>query len=114
MVAESAPLKLARRWMKAIDERDPNAAADLVSDDCRITNPTGGDDFVGPSGVRELLRMAPPTLKRTTRTERVQGTTVHVEGLARIPGLMANFTTWRFETDGEHITRVTFALRPAN
>src|SRR5207248_9489939 len=52
-------LVLARRWFKALDERDGARAAALVSDDCRITNPTGSEDLVGPAGVRELLRMAP-------------------------------------------------------
>ncbi len=112
--AGSGPLDLARRWFSALDARDANAAAALVSDDCRITNPTGGDDFIGPAGVRELLRMAPPTLRRTTRGERLEGSTVVVQGLTRVPGLFANFTTWTIETDDDRITRVSFAWRPAN
>src|SRR5439155_986948 len=30
------------------------------------------------------------------------------------PGHFANYTTWTFETDGQLITHVTFAWRPAN
>lgn len=107
-------LVLARRWFRALDDRDVEAAAALVSDDCHITNPTGGDDFVGPAGVRELLRMAPPTLRRSLRDESVEGMTVTVRGLTRVPGVFANFTTWTIETDGDRITRVTFAWKPAN
>lgn len=107
-------LSLARRWFKALDERDPAGAAALVTDACRITNPTGNDDLVGPDGVRELLRMAPPTLRRSVREERVEGDTAVVTGLTRVPGLFANFTTWTIETDGERITRIGFSWRPAN
>ncbi len=110
----TGPLHLARRWFVALDQRDGNAAAALVRDDCHITNPTGGDEFVGPAGVRELMRLAPPTLRRTTRGERVAGNTVIVQGLTRVPGLFANFTTWTIETDGDRITRVSFSWRPAN
>ena len=76
----------------------------------RFTCP-GGDDFIGPAGVRELVRMAPPTLRRTTRGERVDGNTVTVEALTRVPGIFASFTTWTIETDGERITRVAFSRR---
>jgi ketosteroid isomerase-like protein len=115
MAEDVAPaLALARRWFKALDARDPTAAAALVSDDCRITNPAGNDDLVGPAGVRELLRMAPPTLRRSVRDERVEGDTAIITGLTRIPGVLANFTTWTIETDGRRITRVAFAWRAAN
>ena len=107
-------LVLARRWFKALDERDGARAAALVSDDCRITNPTGSEDLVGPAGVRELLRMAPPTLRRSVREERVEGETAIVTGLTRVPGLFANFTTWTIQTDGSRITRIGFVWRSAN
>ncbi|OLC58075.1 MAG: hypothetical protein AUH85_01870 [Chloroflexi bacterium 13_1_40CM_4_68_4] len=109
-----AALSLARRWFKALDDRDPWTAAALVSDDCRITNPTGNEDLVGPAGVRELLRMAPPTLRRSVRAERVEGDTAIVTGLTRVPGAFANYTTWTIETDGDRITRIGFAWRSAN
>jgi hypothetical protein len=64
--------------------------------------------------VRELVRMAPPTVRRSVREERVDGDTAIVTGLTRVPGVFANFTTWRIETDGRRITRVTFAWRSAN
>src|SRR5919201_4163960 len=105
------PLALARRWFKALDERDSAAAAVLVSDDCRITNPAGTEDLVGPAGVRELLRMAPPTLRRSVREERVDGDTAIVSGLTRVPGLFANFTTWTIATDGARITRIGITWR---
>lgn len=113
-MAPRDPLELAREWFKALEEHNASAAAELVSDDCRITNPGGGDDLVGPAGARQLVQMAPPTLKRIVREEHVEGNTAVLQGLARVPGAFANYTTWRVETDGEHITRVSFSWKPAN
>jgi limonene-1,2-epoxide hydrolase len=110
----SPALILARRWFKALDDRDPATAAGLVTEECRITNPAGTEDLVGPAGVRELLRMAPPTLRRSVREERVEGDRAIITGLTRVPGVFANFTTWTFETDGQRITRIGFVWRPAN
>lgn len=107
-------IELTRKWFAALAAGDAAAAASLVSDECRIANPAGGDDLVGPGGVRQLAQMAPRTLRRSIREERVEGTTVIVKGLTRLPGVFANYTTWRFETDGRRITRLTFAWRPAN
>lgn len=114
MTETSPALDLARRWFKALDDRDANAVATLVADDCRITNPAGPEDLVGQNGARELVRMAPPTLRRSLREERVEGNTVISSGLTRVPGVFANFTTWTIETDGTRITRVSFTWKPAN
>ena len=107
-------IELTRKWFAALAARDVAAASSLVADDCRIQNPGGGDDLVGPAGVRQLVQLAPHALRRSIREERVEGTTVIVKGLARIPGVFANYTTWTFETDGQRITRLTFAWRAAN
>jgi hypothetical protein len=48
------------------------------------------------------------------REQQIDGTTVILRGLTRAPGHFANYTTWTFETDGQLITHVTFAWRPAN
>lgn len=107
-------IELTRKWFKALADRDANAVADLVSEDCRIENPAGSEDLVGPAGARQLMQMAPASLRRTIREEMVEGTTVVVRGLSRVPGVFANYTTWTFETDGERITRLTFEWRAAN
>jgi hypothetical protein len=57
--------------------------------------------------------MAPPFVRRI-REQETEGNTVILRGLTRNPGHFANYTTWTFETDGEFITHVTFAWRPAN
>lgn len=108
------PVELAHRWFKALEDRDASTAAELVSEDCRIMNPTGGDDLVGPAGARQLVQMAPPQLKRIIREERAEGNTAVLKGLARLPGVFANYTTWTLQTDGERITSVRFEWRPAN
>src|SRR3989442_8482133 len=95
-----AALSLARRWFKALDDRDPWTAAALVSDDCRITNPTGNEDLVGPAGVRELLRIAPPTLRRAGWAGRVEGDTPNVTGLTPGAGGLPNLTNLTIRTDG--------------
>ena len=114
MGAVTPPLELARKWLAAVDARDANGAAALVSEDCRITNPGGGDDLIGPAGMRELIRNAPQNIRRSLREERVEGTTVIVTSLTRIPGIFASFATFTLETEGDRIKRVAFALRPAN
>lgn len=113
-MAPSDPIELAHRWFKALEERDAAAAAELVSEECRIMNPAGGDDLVGPAGARQLVQMAPPQLKRIVREERVEGNTAVLKGLARLPGIFANYTTWTLQTDGERITGVSFEWKAAN
>lgn len=99
--------------MAALEKRDPERAASVVADEVVIELPGGETQLHGKDGARQLMRMAPP-FKRTIRAEDVLGDTVVLKGLTRAPGLFANYTTWTFETDGEHITRVTFAWKPAN
>ena len=67
----------------------------------------------GRDGARRLVRIAPAFIRRI-REQQIDGTTVILRGLTRAPGHFANYTTWTFETDGQLITHVTFAWRPAN
>lgn len=99
--------------MAALEKRDPEGAASVVADEVVIELPGGDTQLQGKDGARQLMRMAPP-FKRTIREEELLGDTVVLKGLTRAPGQFANYTTWTFETDGEHITRVTFAWKPAN
>jgi len=107
------PLESARAFMTALEKRDPERAASVVADGVVIELPGGDTQLHGKDGARQLMRMAPPFV-RTIRDEDVLGDTVVLKGLTRAPGQFANYTTWTFETDGEHITRVTFAWKPAN
>jgi hypothetical protein len=99
--------------MSALAARDPERAASVCHDDIVIELPGAEEQLRGKDGARQLMRMAPPFV-RVIRDEEVIGDTVVLKGLTRAPGQFANYTTWTFETDGDHITRVTFAWRPAN
>lgn len=103
----------ARAFMSALEERDPEHAASVCHDDVVIELPGGENQLRGKDGARQLMRMAPPFV-RIVREEEVIGDTVILKGLTRAPGQFANYTTWTFETDGELITRMTFAWKPAN
>lgn len=107
------PSEAARAFMTALEKRDPEKAASVVADDVVIELPGGDTQLHGKDGARQLMRMAPPFV-RIIREEDVLGDTVVLKGLTRAPGQFANYTTWTFETDGDRITRVTFAWRPAN
>jgi len=107
------PLVAAKAFMDALENKDPEKAAAVAADDIVIELPGGDNELHGKEGARQLMRMAPPFVRRI-REETVEGNTVILKGLTRAPGMFANYTTWTFETDGEHITRVTFQWKPAN
>jgi ketosteroid isomerase-like protein len=107
------PLRAARTFMKALENKDPQGAASVVADDVVIELPGGENELKGKDGTRQLMRMAPPFV-RTVREESVDGNTVTLKGLTRAPGQFANYTTWTFETRDGLITRVRFMWRPAN
>ena len=107
------PLEAARSVMSALEPPEPERAGVVVADEVVIELPGGVTQLHGKDGARQLMRMAPPFV-RTIREEDVAGDMVVLKGLTRAPGQFANYTTWTFETDGERITRVTFAWKPAN
>jgi hypothetical protein len=103
------PLEAAKTFMDALEARDPERAAENV----QIELPGGDPQLEGRDGARRLVRIAPPFIRRI-REQQIDGTTVILRGLTRAPGHFANYTTWTFETDGQLITHVTFAWKPAN
>ncbi|MDP9265886.1 MAG: hypothetical protein M3O91_07210 [Chloroflexota bacterium] len=107
------PLEAARTFMKALETNNAEKAVSICAAGVVIVLPGGETKFEGTDGARRLIRMAPPFI-RSVREEWVDGTTVTLKGLTRSPGHFANYTTWTFETDGERITNVSFAWRPAN
>lgn len=107
------PVDAARTFMSALERRDPERAASVCHDDVVIELPGAEDQLHGKDGARQLMRRAPPFV-RIVREEEVHGDTVILKGLTRAPGQFANYTTWTFETDGELITRMTFAWKAAN
>lgn len=107
------PLDAAKAFMAALEASDAEKAASVCADDVTIVLPGGETELEGKDGAKRLIRMAPPFVRRV-REEEVHGNTVILKGLTRSPGHFANYTTWTFETDGERITHVAFAWRPAN
>ena len=107
------PLEAARTFMAALEAKDAERAASVCADDVVVVLPGGETEFEGKDGVRRLVRMAPPFVRRV-REESVDGTTVTLRGITRAPGHFTNFTTWTFETDGTLITHVSFVWRHGN
>ena len=99
--------------MAALEARDPERAAAVCTENVQIELPGGDSALEGKEGARRLVRSAPPFVRRI-REHEIDGNRVILRGLTRAPGHFANYTTWTFETDGELITHVTFAWRPAN
>jgi len=107
------PLQAAKTFMEALEASDAERAASVCAPDVTIVLPGGETELQGIAGAKRLIRMAPSFIRRI-REEEVDGDTVILRGLTRSPGRFANFTTWTFHTDGERITHVSFAWRPAN
>ena len=107
------PLEAAKTFMDALEARDPERAAAVCAENVQIELPGGDSQLEGRDGARRLVRIAPAFIRRI-REQQIDGTTVTLRGLTRAPGHFANYTTWTFETDGQLITHVTFAWRPAN
>ena len=99
--------------MAALEANDADRAVAVCADDVAIELPGADNQLEGKEGARRLIRMAPPFI-RLIREEQVDGNTVVLRGLTRSPGHFANYTTWTFETNGNLITHVSFAWRPAN
>lgn len=107
------PLEAAKTFMEALEASDAERAASVCAEEVTIVLPGGETSLQGIGGAKRLIRMAPPFI-RLIREQEVDGDTVILRGLTRSPGRFANFTTWTFQTDGERITHVSFAWRPAN
>ena len=109
----TTPLELAQAFVRAVEARDAEAAAALCADEIEVMLPGAEAPLRGREGVRQMIRMS-PSFVQSPRSEAAQGLEAQVTTLIRFPGAWANYTTWRFETDGERIRRLTFALRAAN
>jgi len=109
----TTPLELARAFVRAVEVRDAEAAAVLCADGVEVMLPGAEAPLRGREGVRQMIRMSPGFVQ-SPRSEAAQGLDAQVTTLIRFPGAWANYTTWRFETDGQAIRRLTFALRAAN
>ena len=107
-------LDAARSFVKAVQDKDADAAAQLCADDVEIVLPFAGGPFHGRDGVRQMIRMAPAELVQSLRNEDAKGDEVRITTLTRAPGIFANNTTWVFQMTGDRVKRLTFELRAAN
>lgn len=107
------PLEIGRAFIDAVEARDGDRAAELCTDDVEVLLPGAGGPLRGKGGVRQMVRMA-PELVQTFRSEEQRGDEALVTTLTRAPGIFANYTTWVFNTEGDHVSRLSFELRAAN
>jgi SnoaL-like domain len=111
----SARLDAARGFVKAVQEKDAEAATTYCADDIEVSLPMVAGPFRGKDGVRQMIRMAPSELVQTPRGDEERDGVVRVTTLTRAPGIFANYTTWVFEFDeSDHVRRLTFEFRAAN
>jgi len=106
-------LEVARGFIKAVVERDANAAAELCTEGVEVLLPGAEEPLRGREGVRQMIRMAPQFLQ-SMRDEEEHDGEVRVTTLTRAPGVFANYTTWLFVMDKAKIDRLSFELRGAN
>jgi len=106
-------LDVARGFINAVQDKNADAAADLCADDVEVLLPGADAPLRGKEGVRQMIRMAPQFVQ-SMRDEEEQGGEVRITTLTRAPGVFANYTTWRFVLDGDHVKRLSFDLRGAN
>lgn len=107
-------LEIARGFINAVQERDPDAAAALCADDVEVLLPGADEPLRGKEGVRQMIRMAPQFLQSLRDEEEREGGEVRITTLTRAPGVFANYTTWRFITTDAQVRRLSFELRGAN
>jgi len=106
-------LDVARGFINAVQDKNADAAADLCTDDVEVLLPGADAPLRGKEGVRQMIRMAPQFVQ-SMRDEEERDGEVRITTLTRAPGVFANYTTWRFVLDGDHVKRLSFDLRGAN
>ncbi len=107
------PLETARSFVKAVQDKDADAAAVLCADDVEVFLPGADAPLRGRDGVRQMIRMA-PAFTHTFRTEEERDGEVLLVSLTRAPGVFANYTTWRFRFVDRQVRRLSFDLKGAN
>jgi hypothetical protein len=106
-------LDTARSFIVAVQGKDADTAALLCAEDVEVLLPGADMPLRGREGVRQMIRMAPDFLQ-SMRDEEESGGEVRITTLTRAPGLFANYTTWKFVTEGDEVKRLSFDLRGAN
>jgi hypothetical protein len=106
-------LDTARAFIAAVQQQQADAAAALCADDVEVLLPGADQPLRGKEGVRQMIRLA-PQFEHSMRDEEERDGEVRMTTLTRAPGVFANYTTWRFVVDDDHIKRLSFELRGAN
>ncbi len=104
---------VARAFITAVVDKNADAAAALCAEDVEVLLPGADAPLRGKEGVRQMIRMAPQFLQ-SMRDEEQRDGEVRITTLTRAPGVFANYTTWRFVVDDDHVKRLSFDLRGAN
>ena len=108
-----ASLDVARDFISAVQQQQPEKAAALCAEDVEVMLPGAEQPLRGKEGVRQMIRMA-PQFEHSMRDEVERDGEVRITTLTRAPGLFANYTTWRFVLKDEHVQRLSFDLKGAN
>jgi len=103
----------ARSFIAAVQGKDADAAALLCAEDVEVLLPGAEIPLRGREGVRQMIRMAPDFVQSMREAEESDGE-VRITTLTRAPGLFANYTTWKFVTQDDHVKRLSFDLKGAN
>jgi ketosteroid isomerase-like protein len=103
----------ARSFIEAVQGKDADAAASLCAEDVEVLLPGAEFPLRGREGVRQMIRMAPDFVQSMREAEESDGE-VRIITLTRAPGLFANYTTWKFVTQDDHVKRLSFDLKGAN
>jgi ketosteroid isomerase-like protein len=106
-------IDVARDFINAVQDKNADAAAALCAEDVEVLLPGADAPLRGREGVRQMIRMAPQFVQ-SMRDEEERDGEVRITTLTRAPGVFANYTTWRFVLDDEHVKRLSFDLRGAN
>jgi len=106
-------IDVARDFINAVQDKNADAAAALCAEDVEVLLPGADVPLRGREGVRQMIRMAPQFVQ-SMRDEEERDGEVRITTLTRAPGVFANYTTWRFVLDDEHVKRLSFDLRGAN
>jgi len=106
-------VEIARSFVQAVQARDADAAAALCAEDVEVYLPGADAPLRGREGVRQMIRMSPEFTHSFRETEERDGE-VLLTSLTRMPGIFANYTTWRFRTADGLVRTLRFDLKGAN
>ena len=106
-------LDVARDFITAVQQQEADKAAALCDENVEVMLPGADQPLRGKEGVRQMVRLA-PQFELSMRDEVVRDGEVRITTLTRAPGVFANYTTWKFIVQDDHVQRLSFDLKGAN